>query len=134
MVAAPTERTLRECRRRGWRAGVVERWMPKREGMAHSLRIDLFGFIDVIVYAPGARGVLGVQATSTSNIGARVAKVTRTAKLREAAIDWLRTGCHFEVWGWAKRGPSGKRKLWTLRRVALRLHRGELRTVEVVST
>lgn len=110
-MPSPTSRTLAECRKRGWRAQVVERWVP----MTHR-RIDLFGFIDLVVL-DGKPGVLGIQATSSSNSASRVTKM-RT-ECADALREWLEAGNRVAVWGWAKQGKAGKRKLWTLREVAV---------------
>lgn len=108
MPTSPTQRTLAKCKSLGWRAQVVEKWL------AHvGRRVDLFGFGDVIAL-DGKVGSLLIQATTTSNGAARVAKITEDCC--EAARDWLHAGNRLEVWGWAKRGKVGKRKLWTLRR------------------
>lgn len=47
---SPTQRTLAECKKRGWTAGVVERHIPfpKPQGT----KIDLFGVIDIVAIAP----------------------------------------------------------------------------------
>ena len=103
----PSARSLAECKKRGWRAQVVERRVPYTK-----TTIDLFGFGDIVAL-DGAPGVLMIQATSTPNMAARVSKI-RT-ECWEAALEWLRAGNRIEVWGFAKRGPRGKRKLWTLK-------------------
>jgi hypothetical protein len=110
-VISPTARTLQYCRKMGWRIQVVERW-----NQYAGIRIDLFGFIDLIALTPD-NVCLGIQATSSANMSARVTKSTveKEAELQH----WLACGNQYEVWGWAKRGPAGKRKLWTLRRVAI---------------
>ena len=46
-------------------------------------------------------------------------------------MTWLQGGGRFEVWGWAKRGKAGARKLWTLSRRRVKLVDGELQ-VEVI--
>ena len=118
MTASPTARTLQRCRKEGWRAHVVEKWIPQTHR-----RIDLFGFIDVLAL-DGEDGCLGIQATSTSNVSSRLHK--SFTETREALIDWLRHGNRFEVWGWATRGPAGKRKLWTLKQVGVILDGDDL--------
>ncbi len=75
-------------------------------------RVDLFGAIDVVavrslVHGP-AGGVLGVQCCSRGDQSKRLAKALATPELRT----WLAAGAQFQVWGWAKVGPAGKRKLW----------------------
>jgi hypothetical protein len=107
----PTARTLAECRKRGWLAQTVEQRLP------HTfITRDLFGFIDVVAL-DGKAGLLGIQATSSGNMPARVAKIRE--ECAEASARWLEAGNRIVVWGWAKRGKVGARKLWTLREVAI---------------
>ncbi|MDH5251877.1 MAG: hypothetical protein OEW25_01010 [Nitrospira sp.] len=101
---SPTQRTLAELRKRGYTAYVVERWNPHAK-----IRQDLFGFIDILGMRPG-EPLLAIQATSAGNVNARVTKIMATP----LSQDWISTGSRLEVWGWAKRGAKGKRKLWTL--------------------
>ncbi len=70
----------------------------------------MFGFIDVTAIRSTENGVLGVQATSGSNITARIKKSLVIPELKI----WLEAGNRFEVWGWKKKGKRGKRKLWTV--------------------
>lgn len=107
MAASPTSLTLKECRKREWRAAVVERRMP------HSyVTKDLFGFGDILALDT-EWGTLMIQTTTTEHAPNRVQKIL--GECREAATDWLAHGNRIQVWGWAKRGPAGKRKLWTLK-------------------
>ena len=101
----PTARTLAECRKRGWTADVVERHVRS------FITKDFLGCIDVIALTPD--GFLGIQATSNSggNHSARVAKIQAEPRARE----FVRAGGRIEVWSFAKRGPRGKAKRWTLR-------------------
>jgi hypothetical protein len=109
--ASPAARTLARLRKEGWTAQAVERFN------AHAkVRRDLFGFIDVLAIRPG-EPPLAVQATSGSNVAARLAKALALPALRT----WLEAGCRFEVHGWAKKGPHGKRKLWDVTRRAVTL-------------
>lgn len=85
---SPTQRSLRECRSRGWIVDVAERWQPP------GIRKDLFGIIDLVACTPG--GVLGLQATSAGNMGARVAKLLAAPE----TAAWLASGGLLEVWGW----------------------------------
>lgn len=107
---SPTARTLEWLRKEGYTAQVVERWNPYAK-----VRVDLFGIIDVVALKEGAPGVLGVQATSTSNVSARVTKCQASPHLKL----WTGAGNKMEVHGWAKRGGRGERKVWTLVRKEL---------------
>jgi hypothetical protein len=109
----PTARTLATLRAEGWTAAVVEKWIPQ----THQ-RKDLFGVIDILAIRDDMP-VLGVQCTTASNAAARIAKAIAEPAMRT----WLRPAL-FEVWGWAKRGARGKRKLWTVVRTPLVLWGG----------
>jgi len=102
---SPTARSLKYLRDNGYTAQVVERWNPYAK-----IRQDLFGIIDIVAVKDKVPGVLGVQATSASNIFARIKKSLECPHLQA----WLGSGNRLEVWGWAKRGPRGQRKVWTL--------------------
>ncbi len=110
MAASPTQRTLQECRRRLWPAAVVERWNP----FAH-VRQDLFGGIDLVVL-DDLPGVLGIQATSDSNVAARVTKLTGLIADGPLRV-WLERNNRIQVWGWKK--AKGR---WHVRRIELDLH------------
>ena len=95
-MPSPTQRSLAKLRADGYLAAVVEHFN-------HVVRIrqDLFGFIDILAIRRGE--VLGVQATSRSNVSSRVAKIAdhpNVAAVREAGI-------RIEVHGWGKMA-SGK--------------------------
>jgi hypothetical protein len=101
MAASPTQLTLRELRRRGYRAQVVEHWN------SHAfIRQDLFGIIDVIAVGNGE--TVGVQATSYKNVASRVTKIAES----EAIADIRDAGWKVLVHGWRK--PKHR---WELREV-----------------
>ena len=100
---SPTKRSLALLRQEGYLCEVVEKW-----NMYSHTRRDLFNFIDIIAIKPNV--ILGVQATSTSNLSARVKKIRSTP----ASEVWLASGGLIKVMCWSKKGPRGKRKLWTL--------------------
>lgn len=103
-MSSPTSRTLEHLRGAGYElVQVVERWNPHAR-----VRQDLFGIVDVLAIR-GAE-IVGVQATSGSNVAARVAKLTEHAStpvLRKAGVRLL-------VHGWRK-----ARGRWVLREVDL---------------
>lgn len=92
---SPTARTLRYLRDRGWVAEVVEKWVP-----GANIRKDFLGFIDILAMREGDKRMLGVQATSTSNMGARKKKAEELSNLHL----WLSCGHQFWVFGWSKVG------------------------------
>lgn len=88
---SPTQRTLKHLRERYPLVAVTEKWNPHAK-----VRQDLFGIIDVLAVGDE---IVAVQATSGSNVSARVAKITESAALpilRKANIRVL-------VHGWTKR-------------------------------
>ena len=93
-MKTPSSRTLDKLRADGWRVAVVERWNSHAR-----VRHDLFGFVDVLAI----RGdeTLAVQATSASNVAARVRKIT--ADCGDALADVRKAGWRVLVHGWAKR-------------------------------
>jgi hypothetical protein len=120
-TASPTQRTLIRCKRRGWDAGVVERYnyYTKRSN-------DLLGFIDIVALDE-KDGCLGIQATSGANGAARVHKIINTCG--KAALNWLARKNRIEVWSWkkykVKRG--GKAVRWQCNRYVIFLNEsGEL--------
>jgi hypothetical protein len=101
VTISPTALTLRALRRDGYTAQVVEHWVP-----GANVRRDLFGIVDVL--AIRGEETLGVQATSDSNVSARVRKIAESehiAAIREA-------GWAVRVDGWSKK--DGK---WVCRSV-----------------
>ncbi|MDH5183638.1 MAG: hypothetical protein OEX12_07060 [Gammaproteobacteria bacterium] len=91
MATSPTQLTLKKLRKEGYLAAVTEHWNPFAK-----IRQDLFGFVDVL--GVSEKGTIAVQATSYSNMSARVKKIEDHDNLR-----WVReAGWQIEVWGWHK--------------------------------
>lgn len=103
---SPTARSLAVLRKDGWTVGVVERFIP-----GAGVRQDFLGFADILAVKPGYR-TLAIQACVTGDVPKRMAKIRAEPRART----WLECQHDIEVWGWAKRGPRGKRKTWTLTR------------------
>ena len=112
MSSSPTSRSLQECRRLGYVAGVVERFNPYSRKSA-----DLWGWCDIVALEPGER-LLFIQCTSGSNHANRVAKVREWSYLGGL----VQLGNAVEVWSWSRRvvwnkdGSKAKVKRWTLKR------------------
>lgn len=100
----PTGRTLMRLRSQGYIAEKVEQTVP------HTfIKRDLLGFIDII--AVGKGHILGVQATSGSNLTSRIRKIE--TECREKARRWLSAGGLIEVWGWRTLKQEGsRRRVW----------------------
>ena len=107
-MSSPTARSLELLRELGYTAKVVEHWNQYAK-----IRQDLFG-VDILALKPGEK-VLVIQATTGANHAAR------RVKLQESGFDrlWVSAGARLEVWSWAKFGPRGERKTWTVRRETL---------------
>ena len=93
---SPTERTLKELRKRGYLAAVVERWNAFAK-----IRQDLFGLVDIIALRDGE--TLAVQTTSGSNVSDRVRKIGDSDKIGTIR----KAGWRVVVWGWS-RNAAGK--------------------------
>jgi hypothetical protein len=105
---SPTARSLQYVRALGYRAEVVEKVIP------HSyIKQDCFG-VDILALKAG-EPILAIQTTSGDHVAARIEKL-RAAGFIEL---WQSVGAVIEVWGWAKQGPRGERKTWTLQRESL---------------
>lgn len=130
--ASPTRFALRDLKKMGFVAQVVERRLP-----GCFITQDLFGCIDIIALRAGI-GILGIQATGGDggNHAARRNKALGTApviekpaaagKRKRAPVrpklrEWLEAGGRFEIWSYRKAGAQGKRKLYALRREELTL-------------
>jgi hypothetical protein len=91
-------------RERNYVAEVVERWIP-----GANVRKDLWGFVDVLCLNHDGDRVV-VQATSASNISARVKKITDSPLLGIVR----KAGFRILVQGWKK--VKGR---WQVREVDL---------------
>jgi hypothetical protein len=90
---SPTQLSLKEMRKRGMVAEVVEKWVPMQTG---GFRKDLFGVIDVVAIAENE--IVFVQSTSASNLSSRRTKL-RDSEHYEVL---LACGARFELHGWKK--------------------------------
>ena len=101
MSTNPTQRTLKEMRKRGYTCAITEHW----NAFAH-IRQDLFGIVDVLCLQGDE--TVAVQTTSDSNVSSRVKKIAEhenTPMIRDA-------GWKIVVHGWRK--VKGR---WTVREV-----------------
>lgn len=108
MSVTPLARSLAYCRQWNYPAAKTEHWNHFAK-----IRQDLFGAIDLLVL-DGLPGVLGVQVTTQANAAARVAKCKEVIPPQ-----WFAAGNRLEVWAWAQRGPRGKRKTWTVKKIVV---------------
>ncbi len=97
-------RTFEALRADGWLCDKVEQPYNRFTKRTN----DFLGFIDGIAIRRDE--VRAIQATSIGNMNARIAKIANNPN----APIWLDSP-HRTIFvvGWAKRGPRGKRKVWT---------------------
>jgi hypothetical protein len=86
---SPTQQALKHYRGLGYTLAITERWNPFAK-----IRQDLFGFIDLVAMKAG-EPILAIQATSASNVSARVNKIRGLP----AHLIWLKTGARIVVFG-----------------------------------
>ena len=82
---------------------MVERWNPYGR-----VRVDLFGFIDIVAISHFDGKIFGVQTTSIGNTSTRIKKILAIPEAKY----WLQAGAKIYVHGWGKKGKTGKRTMW----------------------
>jgi hypothetical protein len=100
-MKSPTQRTKETLQNQGYLVEVVERWNAFAK-----VRKDLFGFIDILVVR--GKAIVGIQATSGSNLSARLTKCKNHPNLPR----WLEAA-DFEIWAWTVKKKKGKRPVTT---------------------
>lgn len=120
-----TQRTLKALRAKGFKAEVVERWIPlSSEGTAGSFarahfksaggyRKDAFGFMDILAL-DGLPGSLAIQACGATGFSAHLQKIDSIEEVR----DWLAAGNRLELWSWRQTKREGK-STWEAKAVPL---------------
>lgn len=98
----PTQRSLAEMRKRGYRCAIVEKWNPHAR-----IRQDLFGVVDLLAIGNGE--TIAVQTTSGPHVAERIKKIAES----DATPDMREAGWRIIVHGWRK-AANGR---WTLREV-----------------
>ena len=114
---SPTQRSLKKLRSEGYTAWIVEKWVPNSPAgfKGPILRVDVWGFGDILAVKVGEPGATLVQTTTGANLAARIHKIKGVA---EAGI-WLAAGNRIVAHGWRKLGARGERKLWECREVSI---------------
>ena len=101
----PTARSMKLLRDRGYIVCRVEQRVP------HSFRTrDAFNFGDLLAATSRCGSQIAlVQVTTTSHLSNREKK----ARDLPECWKWIDAGGRVFLHGWAKKGPRGKRKVWT---------------------
>lgn len=137
-MSSHLEKTHAKLKSEGYTYAKVEYFNPWSR-----TTLDLFGLHDTVAIRRDKAGVFGVNSCG-EDVASHIKKYTegyvraatekREAKTfgpNECLKPWLESGNRFELWGWRLRGPRGKRKLWTLRRVEFFIFDGEVKYREV---
>lgn len=113
-MASPTTRTNEYFRNLGYTVDIAE-----HHNTFAGKKKDLFGFIDIVAIGHGE--TIGIQATSTGNVNARVKKILYgdlgkdkepDPTIPERAQEWLRSGNTICVMGWKRYKKRVDNKLW----------------------
>lgn len=102
--SSPTQLSLAHLRAHGWTVCVVEKFNHFAK-----IRQDAFGFGDLLACRKAGEISL-IQTTTSNNMRDRKIKVIAAPEFWK----WKSAGGLVFLHGWAKRGPRGRRKLWTL--------------------
>jgi len=128
MASKPTQRSLKYLRDNGWTVCIVEKWIPPRGSMKFGVRVDAFGFGDLLacrkvdIEGLGLNGkplayqeIALVQTTDHTSFSKHKLKILAIPEFYK----WKDAGGMVLLHGWSKRGARGCRKLWTLREEVL---------------
>lgn len=109
MASKSYQRSKAELEKRGYIAGKTEQpW-----NRFSKVRQDFCGFADIIAFHPEHNETLAIQACT--NDGGVQKHLDKLLAIYAVGMWVKQPSRRLEIWGWAKRGERGKRKLWTLR-------------------
>lgn len=100
-TASNTQRSLQYLRKQGYNADLVER-LKIRGGGTFPVRVDCFGFGDVLAFVTGTPGALLVQSTSKQQIAPHLRKYRKDARTAALIRGWLGCGNRLVIYGWHK--------------------------------
>jgi hypothetical protein len=114
----PVQRSLKVLAENGWQVAIVERYI-KFGNMPFGKRIDVWGFGDLLVCRPPMADLPGavalVQCCRDADIAAHRDKILAIPEF----YNWKRSNGRVFLQGWAKKGPRGEKKRWTMREIEL---------------
>ncbi len=110
---SPTERTLRELRKKYKRVGIVERFIHNNHVNRAGIRSDLFNVFDIV--ALSERKIIGVQSCG-EDFSSHKTKMTKTHK--SSCKHWIDCGGEILLIGWrkVKMKRGGKRMVYKPRK------------------
>jgi len=103
MADSPYSLSAALFRSRGYVVGKTEHWNAFAR-----IRQDLFGIADMVAFCPRRRLTVMCQTTTRDHLAVHEEKVRASVPFWW----WVRTDGIFTIHGWAKRGGTGRRKLW----------------------
>jgi hypothetical protein len=120
MKTNATQRSLKYLRDKGAQCAIVEKWLPARGKMKFGVRIDVWGFGDILAcwrrYDP-KRGDAQIALIQTFPLARWKDHAEKLAAIPELQ-NWKAAGGIVLMHGWAlkpKDGIRGAKKVWTLR-------------------
>ena len=110
MKTNATQKSLKYLRDAGWSVCIVERYLPARGTMKFPRRIDAFNLGDLLA-CKREEGIALVQCCPGASHAEHKDKILSIPEFET----WKRSGGLVILMSWAKKGPRGKRKMWTVR-------------------
>jgi hypothetical protein len=104
------QRSLKYLRDNGWTACVVEKWIPPRGKMKFGVRIDAFGFGDILACSSDELRP-EIALVQTSALSERQRHKDKTNAL-DGFYAWKASGGIVLLHSWRKLKPHGKRATW----------------------
>lgn len=116
MASKPTQRSLKYLRDNGWTVCIVEKWIPPRGTMKFGVRIDAFGFGDLLACKESEYDchIALVQTTDHTSFSKHKLKILAIPEFQK----WKEAGGMVFLHGWRKGPKDGvrsARKVWILR-------------------
>jgi hypothetical protein len=118
----PTQRSLKHLRENGWTVHIVEKYLPPRGGMKFGVRIDVYGFGDIlacrgemkVIDGDPIPGRIALIQTTTGHGGNFAAHRDKILAIPEF-YEWKKSGGKVFLHGWRFGGARGEKKRWILR-------------------
>lgn len=107
MARTTINRSIEYMRQEGYYCQNVERYNSYT-----NRREDFGGFADIICWHPEKKITVAIQATVQKHAGAAERQLSEKAS--DHLMAWVKAENKCVIHAWAKRGPRGKRKVWTV--------------------
>lgn len=131
-IVHSSQRSFDWMKRHGYPlVGKVERWVPNPMYPGGGIRMDLFGWADILALAPDGRWVM-IQSCGATGRMDHIRKLS-DPRLTERIGMWLNSPAHAaELWTWRKLRMKGTkaREKWELKRDVLMVRGGKLAYIQ----